>query len=135
MSRGNVTDSAQRRVLLVEDNEDNRVIYRMILEHHGYAVVEAHDGQSGLELARSLRPDLILMDISLPVLDGWEATRQLKEDSQTSSIPVIALTAHALRTDEAKATEIGFDAFVRKPAEPKLVLEIVQRFIGVSSSG
>src|SRR5688500_421402 len=128
-------EGATRRVLLVEDNEDNRVIYRMILEHHGYVVIEAHDGQSGLEMARSLRPDVILMDISLPVLDGWEATRQLKADHATASIPVIALTAHALRTDEAKATEIGFDAFVRKPAEPKLVLEIVQKFVGVSQAG
>jgi two-component system, cell cycle response regulator DivK len=121
---------ARRRVLLVEDNEDNRIIYRMILEHHGYEVIEAHDGQAGIDMARSSGPDLILMDISLPVMDGWEATRVLKAESPTSTIPIVALTAHALRSDEAKATELGFDAFIRKPAEPKLVLEIVQQFVG-----
>jgi two-component system cell cycle response regulator DivK len=126
-------EAGQRRVLLVEDNEDNRIIYRMILEHHGYDVIEAHDGQAGIDLARSGEPDLILMDISLPVMDGWEATRVLKADLSTSTIPIVALTAHALRSDEAKAAEIGFDAFIRKPAEPKLVLEIVQRFVGPSA--
>jgi two-component system cell cycle response regulator DivK len=126
--------TGQRRVLLVEDNEDNRIIYRMILEHHGYFVIEAHDGQAGIDLARTGEPDLILMDISLPVMDGWEATRLLKADLATSNIPIVALTAHALRSDEAKAAEIGFDAFIRKPAEPKLVLEIVQRFVGPSTS-
>jgi two-component system, cell cycle response regulator DivK len=125
----------RRRVLLVEDNEDNRIIYRMILEHHGYDVIEAHDGQAGIEMARTSGPDLILMDISLPVMDGWEATRVLKADLPTSVIPIVALTAHALRSDEAKAAEIGFDAFIRKPAEPKLVLEIVQQFVGPAIGG
>lgn len=126
---------APRRVLLVEDNEDNRIIYRMILEHHGYQVLEAHDGQAGIDMARSTEPDLILMDISLPVMDGWEATRVLKAELPTSVIPIVALTAHALRSDEAKAAEIGFDAFIRKPAEPKLVLEIVQQFVGPALGG
>ena len=126
---------ARRRVLLVEDNEDNRIIYRMILEHYGYEVIEAHDGQSGIDMARTTDPDLILMDISLPVMDGWEATRVLKAELPTSAIPIVALTAHALRSDEAKATEIGFDAFIRKPAEPKLVLEIVQKFVGPAQGG
>ena len=126
---------APRRVLLVEDNEDNRIIYRMILEHHGYEVMEAHDGQAGIDMARTTAPDLILMDISLPVMDGWEATRVLKAEAPTSVIPIVALTAHALRTDEAKAAEIGFDAFIRKPAEPKLVLEIVQQFVGPALGG
>ena len=118
------------RVLLVEDNLDNQVIYRMILEHYGYEVIEAGDGRTGVELARDRRPDIVLMDISLPVMDGWDATRILKGDPATAAIPVIALTAHALRSDEAKAQEIGFDAFIRKPAEPKLVLQMVQRFVG-----
>ena len=126
---------AAKTVLLVEDNEDNRIIYRMILEHHGYEVIEAHDGQAGIEMARSGGPDLILMDISLPVMDGWEATRVLKAEEPTSAIPIVALTAHALRSDEAKATELGFDAFIRKPAEPKLVLEIVQQFVGPALGG
>lgn len=120
------------RVLLVEDNLDNQVIYRMILEHHGYEVIEAGDGRTGVELARERRPDIVLMDISLPVMDGWDATRILKGDPATAAIPVIALTAHALRSDEAKAQEIGFDAFIRKPAEPKLVLQTVQRFLSGS---
>jgi two-component system, cell cycle response regulator DivK len=128
-------NATRRRVLLVEDNEDNRIIYRMILEHHGYDVIEAHDGQAGIEMARTTGPDLILMDISLPVMDGWEATRVLKAELPTSVIPIVALTAHALRSDEAKAAEIGFDAFIRKPAEPKLVLEIVQQFVGPALGG
>ena len=130
MSKG-----AVGRVLLVEDNLDNQVIYRMILEHYGYEVIEAGDGRLGVELARERRPDLILMDISLPVMDGWDATRILKGDPDTAAIPVIALTAHAMQSDEARAEEIGFDAFIRKPAEPKLVLRTVQRFLGHAPPG
>ena len=124
-----MTDSA-KTVLLVEDNEDNRTVYRTILEHYGYRVIEAHDGEEGVRLAREESPALILMDISIPVIDGWEATRMLKGDSQTAEIPIIALTAHALATDRAKAEEVGCDGYLAKPCEPRRVVAEVERFIG-----
>ena len=119
-----------KRILLVEDHEDNRNIYRTILEHYGYQVVIAMDGQSGLRLAREEQPDLILMDLSIPVVDGWEATRLLKQDSVTRVIPVIALSAHALEEDRARAREAGCDGYLAKPVEPRRVLAEVARFLG-----
>ena len=121
-----------KKVLLVEDNEDNRIVFATVLRHFGYDVLEAEDGESGLRMARSEQPDIVLMDISIPVVDGWEATRVLKDDVQTASIPVIAVTAHALAEDRARAREIGFDGFLAKPVQPRLVVEEVQRFIGPS---
>ena len=85
-----------KTVLLVEDNEDNRIVYSTILRHFGYKVTEALNGEEGISKARSEHPDLILMDISIPIIDGWEATQVLKHDPQTRGIPIIALTAHAL---------------------------------------
>ena len=117
---------AASTILLVEDNEDNRTIYRLLLEHHGYRVVEATDGEEGVRRAREERPALVLMDISLPVLDGWEATRILKADPATASIPVIALTAHALPADRARALEVGCDGYLAKPVEPRRVVEEVR---------
>ncbi len=83
----------EKTVLLVEDNEDNRIVYATVLEHFGYRVLEATDGAEGVRLAREQRPDVVLMDISIPVIDGWQATSMLKEDPRTNAIPVIALTA------------------------------------------
>ena len=119
-----------KRILLVEDHEDNRNIYRTILEHYGYQVVIAMDGQSGIRLAREEQPDLILMDLSIPVVDGWEATRQLKGDAATRAIPVIALSAHALEEDRLRARQAGCDGYLAKPVEPKKVLAEVARFLG-----
>jgi CheY-like chemotaxis protein len=85
-----------KTVLLVEDNEDNRIVYSTILRHFGYTVTEALNGEEGISKARAERPDLILMDISIPIIDGWEATQVLKHDPATNDIPIIALTAHAL---------------------------------------
>lgn len=119
-----------RRILLVEDNTDNRAIYRTILEHSGYVVVEAENGAEGLRLAREGAPDLILMDISIPIVDGWEATRILKADDATKGIPIIALTAHALAADRQKASEVGCDGYLAKPCEPRKVVAEVERFIG-----
>jgi two-component system, cell cycle response regulator DivK len=119
-----------KTVLLVEDNEDNRTVYRTILEHFGYHVIEARNGEDGIRMAREESPHLILMDISIPVIDGWEATRILKEDEQTKQIPIIALTAHALATDRAKATEVGCDGYLAKPCEPRRVVAEVEKFIG-----
>jgi CheY-like chemotaxis protein len=117
-------------ILLVEDNLDNRTIYRTILEHRGYNVLEAEDGEMGIRMAREQSPALILMDISIPKVDGWEATRILKADPQTAGIPVIALTAHAMAQDRAKAAEVGCDGYLAKPVEPRRVVEEVQRFLG-----
>lgn len=120
----------KKTILLVEDNEDNRSIYRTVLEHFGYGVLEASDGEEGVRIARESVPDLILMDISIPLLDGWEATKLLKAEEGTSEIPIIALTAHALATDRAKAKEVGCDGYLAKPVEPRKVLDEVQRLVG-----
>lgn len=117
-------------VLLVEDNEDNLRIYSTILTYSGYQVIEATDGEAGLAAARERQPSLILMDVSIPKIDGWEVTRILKADPATATIPVIALTAHALATDRERAQEIGFDGYISKPAEPRQVLAEVERRLG-----
>jgi len=117
-------------ILLVEDNEDNVTVYRTILEHSGYHVLEARNGEDGVRMAREEHPDLVLMDISIPVLDGWEATRILKADESTRDIPVVALTAHALERDRVRAQEVGCDAYLTKPIEPRRVVEEVRRLLG-----
>jgi CheY-like chemotaxis protein len=121
---------ASKTVLLVEDNEDNLVVYRTILEHVGYEVIEARDGEEGVDRARSDRPAVILMDISIPKMDGWEATRRLKNDDATAEIPIIALTAHALEEDREKAMSAGCDGYLAKPVEPRRVVDEVEKFIG-----
>ncbi len=105
------------RILLVEDNEMNRDMLSRRLERRGYEVLIAVDGQVGIAMAQAEAPDLILMDMSLPVMDGWEATRTLKASDTTRHIPVIALTAHAMSTDRAKALEAGCDDYDTKPIE------------------
>jgi two-component system cell cycle response regulator DivK len=117
-------------LLLVEDNEDNRIIYSTVLRHLGYHVIEAQDGVQAVEFARSAQPDLILMDISIPRMDGWEATRILRGDPRTSAIPIIALTAHALADDRERAAEVGFSSYLAKPIEPRAVVAEVRRWIG-----
>jgi len=117
-------------VLLVEDNEDNLVVYRTILEHVGYGVLEARDGEEGVMRAREALPDLILMDISIPKLDGWEATQRLKKNEATRGIPIIALTAHALEEDRQRALDAGCDGYLAKPVEPRRVVQEVERFVG-----
>jgi CheY-like chemotaxis protein len=105
------------RILLVEDNEMNRDMLSRRLIRNGYEVIIAADGQQGVDLAVSERPDLILMDMSLPVIDGWEATRRIKSADATRRIPLIALTAHAMAGDREKAMEIGCDDYDTKPVE------------------
>jgi CheY-like chemotaxis protein len=117
-------------VLLVEDNEDNLRIYSTILSHSGYRVVEATDGEAALAAVAAEAPAIILMDISIPKIDGWEVTRRLKADPATAGIPIIALTAHALASDQAMAREVGCDGYIAKPAEPRAVLDEVRRRVG-----
>src|SRR5438874_9935963 len=113
------------RILLVEDNEMNRDMLSRRLERRGYTVVMAEDGAKGVALARSDSPDIILMDMSLPVVDGWEATRQIKAAPETKAIPVIALTAHAMAGDEERALASGCDDYETKPVDlPKLLAKI-----------
>src|SRR5215210_2825630 len=117
------------RILLVEDNEMNRDMLSRRLARKGYEVLLAEDGARGVAAAAAERPDLVLMDMSLPVLDGWEATRRLKADPGTRAIPVIALTAHAMSTDRERAAEAGCDDYDTKPIELPRLLEKIERLL------
>jgi two-component system, cell cycle response regulator DivK len=117
------------KILLVEDNELNRDMLSRRLQRRGYEVVIAVDGQQGVAMAQSELPDLILMDMSLPVIDGWEATRTLKAAAETDNIPVIALTAHAMSTDRDKAIEAGCDDYDTKPIEFARLLEKIEKLL------
>ncbi len=121
---------SRKTVLLVEDNEDNLIIYSTILRFGGYRVIEAHDGRAAPEAARTMAPHLILMDVSIPYVDGLEVTRRLKSDPATRRIPIIALTAHALPSDRDRAFEAGCDGYISKPAEPRAILAAVRRELG-----
>lgn len=113
------------KILLVEDNEMNRDMLSRRLLRNNFEVVMAVNGQEGVDMAKSERPDIILMDMSLPVMDGWEATRTIKADESTRSIPVIALTAHAMESDREQAMQAGCDDFDTKPIElPRLLGKI-----------
>jgi CheY-like chemotaxis protein len=118
------------KILLVEDNEMNRDMLSRRLERKGFDVVMAVDGQAGVEMASTASPDLILMDLSLPIIDGWEATRRIKADAATQQIPVIALTAHAMAGDEQKALEAGCDDYDTKPIDFKRLLGKIDHFLG-----
>ena len=116
-----------KTVLIVEDNYDNRAIYTVALEIAGFQVIEAHNGEEGVQLARECRPDIIIMDLSMPVLDGWGAVQKLKSDPGTAHIPVLALSAHVvLNGDYRRSREAGFAAYLTKPVEPKQVVLEVQ---------
>ena len=117
------------KILLVEDNEMNRDMLSRRLQRRGYNVVTAHDGEQGHLLASSEEPDLILMDISLPEMNGWEVTRLLKANETTRHIPIIALTAHALVTDREKAFESGCDDYDTKPVEFKRLSEKIENLL------
>jgi two-component system, cell cycle response regulator DivK len=117
-------------ILLVEDNEMNRDMLSRRLERRGYRVILATDGKQGVSAAHAEAPDLILMDMSLPVMDGWEATRCLKSSPATRRIPVIALTAHAMASDRQKALEAGCDAYETKPVEFERLLKAIGSMLG-----
>ncbi len=116
-------------ILVVDDFEDNRAMYAVYFTYCGYEVAEAADGGEAVEVARSRMPDAIVMDLSLPVMDGWEATRRLKADERTRHIPIIALTGHALAGHSRGAREAGCDAFLAKPCLPELLVEKVQELM------
>ncbi|MFQ5594003.1 MAG: response regulator [Anaerolineae bacterium] len=122
------------KVLLVEDNEINRDMLTRRLLRKGYQVVTAIDGEAGLAMARSEAPDLILMDLSLPGLDGWEATRRLKAAPETRPIPIIALTAHAMAGDREKALEAGCDDYDTKPIELPRLLTKMEVLLGMGGA-
>jgi two-component system cell cycle response regulator DivK len=119
-----------KKILVVEDDADNRRIVAKVLSVEGYEIVEATDGIEALAMARSAHPHLILMDLALPHLDGWEATRQLKRDPTTRDIPVVALTAVAMRGDEEQARAAGCDDYITKPARPAAIRAIVKKYTG-----
>ncbi len=118
------------RILVVEDTEDNRQIVRDLLTSVGYEIIEAVDGGAGVEAAVRDKPDLILMDIQLPVFDGYEATRRIKANPDTQGIPIIAVTSYALSGDEDKAKAAGCDAYLAKPFSPRQLLAMVRDRIG-----
>jgi CheY-like chemotaxis protein len=122
------------KILLVEDNEMNRDMLSRRLERKGYSISVALDGQQAMEMAASDPPALILMDMSLPVLDGWEATRRLRADERTRSIPIIALTAHAMQGDEQKAKEAGCDDYDTKPVELSRLLDKMKTLLEKNTS-
>jgi CheY-like chemotaxis protein len=114
------------RILLVEDNEMNRDMLSRRLERKKHVVLMAMDGRQGVDMAKEHMPDIILMDLSLPVMDGWEATRTIKADDATKSIPVIALTAHAMAGDKEKALDAGADDYDTKPVDFKRLMEKIE---------
>ena len=120
------------RILLVEDNEMNRDMLSRRLERKEFEVIIAVDGQAGVNMAASEAPDLILMDLSLPVIDGWEATRQIKANAATQSIPVIALTAHAMAGDEEKALQAGCDDYDTKPVNFQRLLGKIETLLNAA---
>ena len=117
------------RILIVEDQEDNRMIMRDVLSSAGYDLIEAANGEDGVKLAHSERPDLILMDIQLPIIDGYEATRQIKGSTVLKSIPIIAVTSYALSGDQAKARAAGCDGYISKPFSPRELLARVREYL------
>ena len=117
------------RILVVEDDPDNRRIVVKVLAVDGYVTLEAADGESAVALARREHPDAIIMDLAMPGVDGWEAARRLKADPATADIPIVALTAFALRGDEDRARKAGCDAYLSKPCRPQAIRDVVARLV------
>ena len=121
---------ANQRVLVVEDNRDNMTLIVDILESMDYDVIKAEDGEEGVTAAEAERPDLILMDLSLPKLDGWDATRKIKSNDNLKTIPIIALTAHAMVGDRERAMEAGCDDYVTKPLDLTVLARKLTKYLG-----
>lgn len=118
-----------QRILIIEDQEDNRRILRDLLESVGFELFEATTGEEGVRLAETAHPDLILMDVQMPVLDGYEATRQIKAQTGLRNVPIIVVTSYALSGDDAKAKAAGADAYVAKPFSPRKLLATIRKFL------
>ena len=118
-----------KTILIVEDDRKNLKLFRELLQELGYSTVEATDGSQAIKLARAAKPSLILMDIQLPVMDGLEATRIIKSDTSTKNIPIVALTAYAMKTDEQKAIQAGCDGYLPKPLRAQTLLEKVKEYL------
>ena len=118
-----------KRILVIEDTEDNRRILHDLLSNAGFDLLEADDGETGVAMATNEKPDLILMDIQLPIIDGYEATRRIKADPNLRHIPIIAVTSYALSGDEAKARAAGCDGYLAKPFRPRQILAMVRDFL------
>jgi two-component system cell cycle response regulator DivK len=118
-----------KRILVVEDQEDNRQILRDLLANAGYQMIEAENGEQAIEQAIKHRPDLILMDIQLPLMDGYEATRRIKADPDLKAIPIIVVTSYALSGDQEKAHRAGCDAYVAKPYSPRVLLAQIREYL------
>jgi two-component system cell cycle response regulator DivK len=119
-----------KKILVIEDTEDNRQILRDLLGMAGYDMIEAHDGAEGVVKAAEHKPDLILMDIQMPVMDGYEATRRIKANPELTAIPIIAVTSYALSGDEAKTRAAGCDGYIAKPYSPRQMLAKVREILG-----
>jgi len=118
-----------KRILVVEDQEDNRRILRDLLTSVGYQIIESQDGESGITAAETQRPDLILMDIQMPIMDGYEATRRIKANPKLRAIPIIVVTSYALSGDEDKARAAGCDDYIAKPYSPRQMLEKIKEHL------
>ena len=118
-----------KRILIVEDQEDNRTILRDVLSTVGYELIEALNGEDGVKLAQNERPDLILMDIQLPKMNGYEATQQIKSIAELKTVPIIAVTSYALSGDEAKARAAGCDGYIAKPFSPRELLAKIRKYL------
>ena len=123
-----------KRILVIEDTDDNRRILRDLLSNAGFELIEATDGEQGVAAAVAERPDLILMDIQLPVIDGYEASRRIKANPELRHIPIIAITSYALAGDEQKTAAAGCEGYVAKPFSPRQVLALVRQFLGEKPS-
>lgn len=119
-----------KRILAIEDQEDNRAILRDLLTAVGYDLIEAVNGAEGIAKAEAEKPDLILMDIQMPVLDGYECTRRIKANPALKAIPIIAVTSYALSGDEAKTKAAGCDGYIAKPYDPRDMLKMIRRYLG-----
>ena len=116
-----------KKILIIEDNEQNLILMKDILTYHGYEVIDANNGKEGVKIARELRPDLILMDIQMPVMDGLTAIKILKDDPETKNIKIIGVTSYAMKGDEEKILASGFDAYVSKPINTRQLPELVKK--------
>ena len=130
MQRGNM-----RKILIVEDNEKNRILIRDILQHFGYETIEAENGEEGIRMAKEHRPDLILMDMQMPVMDGFKAIKALRADPGTEKIKIIAITSFSMKGDREKAIEAGADDYLSKPIDTRNLIKVVRRILGEEEKG